>query len=68
MIKVEKKDENTFTVKVNDMLTETSHIVHVSDEDYQQLTEGKITKEELVEKSFLFFVGTGIKRKHLKRI
>ena len=54
-IKVTKKDEDTFEVEVVEE-TSTKHIVTVKDEDYLRLTNKKISKEELVEKSFRFLL------------
>jgi len=52
MIKVEKKDQQEFTVKVEGK----EYNVGLDDEYWQDLTGGKITKEELIEKSFKFLL------------
>ena len=52
MIKVEKKNQQEFTVKVE----EKEYNVGLDDEYWQDLTGGKITKEELIEKSFKFLL------------
>jgi len=52
MIKVEKKSQQEFTVKVE----EKKYNVDLDDEYWQDLTEGKITKKELIKKSFEFLL------------
>ena len=54
-INVTKKDENTFEVEVVEQ-TSTKHTVTVKDEDHLRLTNNKISKEELVRKSFEFLL------------
>jgi len=55
MINVKKLDKNTFEVTVKERKT-TSHRVHLSDEYYNKLSAGKISQEELIEKSFQFLL------------
>jgi len=52
MIKVEKKNQQEFTVKVE----EKEYNVSLDDEYWQDLTGGKIGKEELIKKSFKFLL------------
>jgi len=52
MIKVEKKNQQEFTVKMEGK----EYNVNLDDEHWQDLTEGKITKEELIKKSFKFLL------------
>jgi len=52
MIKVEKKNQQEFTVRVEGK----EYNVDLDDEYWQDLTEGKITKEELIKKSFKFLL------------
>jgi hypothetical protein len=54
-ITIEKINETTFKVTVSDR-TATTHMVTVSPEYWQKLTEGKVTAEKLVEKSFAFLL------------
>jgi maltodextrin utilization protein YvdJ len=54
-IEVVKKDAETYRVTVKDS-TITTHIVRLTDEYYQDLTEGKICAETLIEKSFEFLL------------
>ena len=54
-ITIEKIDETTFKVTVSDRTT-TTHLVTVSPEYSQKLTEGKVTAEKLIEKSFAFLL------------
>ena len=55
MIRVEKKDETTFSVTVEGRTT-TTHKVNVSPSYYQKLTGGKVPVEKLVEESFAFLL------------
>ena len=55
VITIEKIDDTTFKVTVWDQTT-TSHMVTVSPEYWYKLTEGKVTAEKLVEKSFEFLL------------
>lgn len=54
-ILVTAKDQNTFEVIVTTVST-TTHIVTVSDTIHDKLTDGKISKETLLEKSFEFLL------------
>jgi len=55
MITVKKVDENTFEVTVKES-TITTHQVRLSDEYFNQLTGGSVSKETLIEKSFEFLL------------
>lgn len=55
MIKVERNDDNTFTVTINKIGT-TTHRVTVSDDYHQKLTAGRESKEDLVKRSFEFLL------------
>jgi len=63
MIKVEKKNQQEFTVKVE----EKEYNVDLDDEYWQDLTGGKITKEELIKKSFKFLLEREPKESILSR-
>ena len=52
MIRIEKKNQQEFTIKVEGK----EYNVNLDDEYWQDLTEGKITKEELIKKSFKFLL------------
>jgi hypothetical protein len=52
MIKVEKKNQREFKVKVEGK----EYNVGLDDEYWQDLTGGKIAKEELIKKSFEFLL------------
>ena len=54
-IEVVKKDGETYEVTVKDS-TITTHVVTLTGEYYQDLTEGKISAEKLIEKSFEFLL------------
>ena len=55
MITVEKNDERTFTVTVEDRTT-TTHTVTVDPAYHERLTGGRVSAEKLVEKSFEFLL------------
>ena len=63
MIKVEKKNQQEFTVKVE----EKEYNVGLDDEYWQDLTGGKIAKEELIKKSFEFLLEREPKESILSR-
>ena len=56
MIEVKKKDREEFVVKVEGKGATKEYVVTLEDSYYQGLTQGKITKEELIEKSFKFLL------------
>jgi hypothetical protein len=56
MIKVDKQDENTFQVTVDENGSRSTHTVTVEDKYYKKLTGGIIPKEELIKKSFEFLL------------
>ena len=56
MIKVDKQDENTFQVTVDENDSQSTHTVTVEDKYYKKLTGGIIPKEELIKKSFEFLL------------
>ena len=55
MIDVRKIDDQTFEVTVEDR-TVTTHRVTVTPEVYDDLTEGNVSIERLIEKSFEFLL------------
>ena len=63
MIKVEKKNQQEFTVKVE----WKEYNVNLDDEYWQDLTGGKIAKEELIKKSFEFLLEREPKESILSR-
>jgi len=56
MIEIQKKSQDEFLVLVRENETQSQHVVTVDDDYYQLLTRGKITKEDLVRKSFQFLL------------
>ena len=54
-ISITPKDEDTFSVTVTGSST-TTHTVTISDQVHTKLTDGKISKETLLEKSFEFLL------------
>jgi len=63
MIKVEKKNQQEFTVKVEGK----EYDVNLNDDYWQDLTGGKIAKEELIKKSFEFLLEREPKESILSR-
>ncbi|MBA7497516.1 hypothetical protein ES704_00244 [subsurface metagenome] len=63
MIKVEKKNQQEFIVKVEGK----EYNVGLDDEYWQDLTGGKITKEELIKKAFEFLLEREPKESILSR-
>jgi len=55
MIKVNSKGKDVYEVTVEDFTT-TRHTVTLSDDYYNKLTKGKISREELLEISFEFLL------------
>lgn len=55
MISITKKTADDFEVKVEAVST-TTHQVTLSDEYHKKLTDGEISKGELIEKSFAFLL------------
>jgi hypothetical protein len=56
MIEVQKKNQEEFKVKVEEKGASKDYVVTLENSFYQDLTQGKITKEELIEKSFRFLL------------
>jgi hypothetical protein len=56
MITVNKQDENTFEVEVEESGSQSQHTVTLNDKYYKKLTGGIIPKEELIKKSFEFLL------------
>ena len=55
MITIESINQNSFKVTVNKEST-TEHLVLLNDNFFQSITNGKITKKELIMKSFEFLL------------
>jgi hypothetical protein len=56
MIEVKRKSSQEFVVTVSEKETTTEHAVTLDDGYYEDLTGGKIAKEELIERSFEFLL------------
>ena len=56
MIEVKKKGQEEFKVRVEEKDSSKEYAVTLEDSYYQDLTRGRITKEELIEKSFKFLL------------
>jgi len=55
MITIESINQNSFKVTVNKEST-TEHLILLNDNFYQSITNGKITKKDLIIKSFEFLL------------
>ena len=55
MLSIKALPNNKYEVKINSKTT-TSHFVTLSDIDYKDLTNKKVTKEELLKFSFKFLL------------
>ena len=56
MISVKKKSEQEFLVTIEEKSSSSEHAVTLDDDYYQNLTAGKMTKEELIKRSFEFLL------------
>jgi len=56
MIEVKRKNEQEFVVTIKERDSKTKHAVTLNDRYYQDLTDGKITREELIKRSFEFLL------------
>lgn len=56
MIEVKKKDGQEFMVRLEEEGTSRRYNVTLDENYYQELTGGKINKEELIKKSFEFLL------------
>jgi hypothetical protein len=56
MVEVKKKNEQEFVVTIEERGSTTEHVVTLDDGYYQNLTDGKITREEFIKKSFEFLL------------
>lgn len=56
MIRVERKNQDEFLVTVEGSDSRTEHTVTLDEEYYVRLTDRKISKEELIRRSFKFLL------------
>jgi len=56
MIRVERKNGDEFLVVVEERGSRTEHTVTLDEEYYGELTDRKISKEELIKRSFEFLL------------
>ena len=66
MIEIEKRNQNEFVVLVREKETESQHLVTLDDVYYQFLTQRKISKEDLIKKSFQFLLEREAKESFLR--
>jgi hypothetical protein len=55
-IEVEASGEGQFRVRVTEGTSESSHRVTLRTQDYRRITQGKVSPEELVKRSFEFLL------------
>ncbi len=67
MIEVKRKSEQKFVVTIKERGIGTEHVVTLDDEYYQHLTDGEMTREELIEMSFKFLLEREPKESILSR-
>jgi hypothetical protein len=67
MIEVKRKGGQEFVVIIKERGARQEHVVTLDDEYYQHLTDGEITREELIEISFEFLLGKEPKESILSR-
>ena len=56
MIKVSEIDHSNFSVKIKDKFSSTEHVVQLNDEYHLEITKNKISKKDLITKSFEFLL------------
>jgi hypothetical protein len=67
MIDVEQKNQDEFGVVVGEKGDQRQYMVTLDDDYYQLLTQGKVSKEELIRKSFQFLLEREPKESILSR-
>ena len=67
MIEVKRKSEIEFVVTVKEGRSSSRHVVTLDDEYHKHLTNEKITKEELIKRSFTFLLKRESKESILSR-
>jgi hypothetical protein len=67
VIEIKKKNDQEFVVAIVEKDTRTEHEVTLDEEYYQILTDGEMTKEELIKRSFEFLLEREPKESILSR-
>ena len=67
MISVNKNDENHYTVTVSEGGSETTHQVELDDSYYRKISNGSVSKADLVRSSFEFLLAREPKESVLGR-
>lgn len=67
MIEIKKKNDQEFAVAIVERDSRTEHEVTLDEEYYQILTDGEMTKEELIKRSFEFLLEREPKESILSR-
>ncbi len=63
-IEVEKLKDGEFRVRVIEGRSESTHRVHISEDDYRRICAGKIEAGELIRRSFEFLLAREPKEIH----
>jgi hypothetical protein len=67
VIEIKKKNDQEFAVAIVEKDARTEHEVTLDEEYYQILTDGEMTKEELIKRSFEFLLEREPKESILSR-
>ncbi|MFO7780566.1 MAG: hypothetical protein R6W94_02980 [Spirochaetia bacterium] len=67
MISVNKNDENHYTVTVSEGGSETTHQVELDDSYHRKISDGSISKADLIRRSFEFLLAREPKESILGR-
>lgn len=67
MVSVKKRDENHYTVTVREGGSETTHQVELDDGYYRKISDGSVSKADLVRRSFEFLLAREPKESILGR-
>jgi hypothetical protein len=66
-IEVKGAGENSYAVRVIEGKSESSHHVTLAEKDYARLTSGKVSRDELIRRSFEFLLEHESKESILER-
>jgi hypothetical protein len=67
MVSVKKRDEDHYTVTISEGGSETTHEVELDDAYYRKISDGSVSKADLVRRSFEFLLAREPKESILGR-
>jgi hypothetical protein len=67
MISVQKKDDDHYTVTVSEGGSESTHQVELDDAYYRKISDGSVSKADLVRRSFEFLLAREPKESIMSR-